>query len=350
MWRIAAIGENWDEPDGSGVLPAFIGDASNGAMAGVATMTLQDGVLARAAPRRSAGFSFPAAEVARMRAHPGFVPACRQAIAASIALYDGNRLINLLLGDRGRSAISFCCLYLHALRDPNDARSGLTLTRLKAICADQNIASPGRIEAFAVLMRVLGFLEKSPGDNDRRVRQLVPTERMLAAYRNRWRAIIDALSTMHPQAVQLREDMENPDFVRAFLRSSGDRFLAGFRPLSNPTARALFGERNAGFAIAGSLLIAGGADDFPPRRPLSVSISALARQFGVSRVHVRKLLRDAESESFIARPAGDNAGIVVLPPLTEAIFDMFANLFLVMIASAQEAGAEIGDMGRAHSA
>lgn len=313
-------------------------------------MTLQDEAPLRAASRRSASAGFSAAEVARLREHPKFTPACRQAVVSNVALYDGNRLINLLLGDRGRSTISFFCLYLHALRDPNDARSGLTLTRLKAVCADQNVASPGRIEAFTVLMRVLGFLQKSPGDNDRRVRQLTPTERMFAAYHSRWSALIDAISIVQPEAARLHEDFKDPAFTRAFLRSSGDRFLSGFRPIADPRARALFGERNAGLVIAGSLLTAGGAGDFPPRHPVSVSISALARQFGVSRVHVRKLLRDAAQGGFIARPDGDNAGIVVLPPLTEAIFGMFANLFLVMLRSAEDARAEIGDPRRVYSA
>jgi hypothetical protein len=319
-------------------------------MAGVATMTLQDEAPLRAAPRRSVGAGFPAAEVARLRTHPNFPQALRQACQSGIRLYNGNRLVNLLLGDRGRSTISFFCLYLHALRDPNDARSGLTLTRLKAICADQNIASPGRIEAFAVLMRVLGFLQKSPGDNDRRVRQLVPTERLLTAHRDRWFGLIDAMARMTPDVAQLRNDFDNEDFERAFLRHSGDRYLAGFRPLSDARARMLFGDRNAGMTIAFSLMCAGGADDFPPRRPVSLSISALARQYGVSRVHVRKLLRDAAEAGFISRPDGDNAGIVVLPPLHDAIGDFFANLFLVMTEAAQKARADVGDARRAHSA
>jgi hypothetical protein len=348
MWRIAAIGENWDHPDEFGVRLTFIRGASNGAMAGVATMTLQDEAPLRATSRRVSGAGFPAAEVARLRTHPDFPRAYRQACLSGIRLYNGNRLVNLLLGDRGRSAISFFCLYLHALRDPGDARSGLTLTRLKAICADQNIASPGRIEAFAVLMRVLGFLQKSPGDNDRRVRQLVPTERLLAAHRDRWLGVIDAMARMAPDVMQLRDDFGNEDFERAFLRHSGERYLAGFRPLSDSKARTLFGERNAGVTIAFSLMTAG--EEFPPRRPVSLSISALARQYGVSRVHVRKLLRDAESEGFIARPDGDNAGILVLPPLHDAIGDFFANLFLVMTDAAQKARAETGAAPRAHSA
>jgi hypothetical protein len=312
-------------------------------------MSLQGEAPVRAASRRAVGVGFPAADVARVRAHPNFPQACRQACLSGIRLYNGNRLVNLLLGDRGRSAISFFCLYLHALRDPRDARSGLTLTRLKAICADQNVASPGRIEAFAVLMRVLGFLQKSPGDNDRRVRQLIPTERLRATHRDRWFGLIDAMARMTPEVTQLRHDFADPDFERAFLRRSGDQYLAGFRPLSDPKARTLFGERNAGVMIAFSLMTAGG-DDFPPRRPVALSISALARQYGVSRVHVRKLLRDAAEAGFIARPEGDNAGIVVLPPLHDAIGDFFANLFLVMTTSAQRARDDIGAVRHAHSA
>ena len=35
-----------------------------------------------------------------------------------------------------------------------------------------------------------------------------------------------------------------------------------------------------------------GDDDFPPSRPVSISLSALARDFAVSRAHLRQLVRD----------------------------------------------------------
>ena len=304
----------------------------------------------RQVPRLAAAHGFTEAEVAALRALPGFDRACRLACLSGIELYEGNRLINLLLGDRGRSAISFFCLYLHSQRDPRDRRTGLTVTRLKAVCADQNVASPGRIEAFAVLMRVLGFLQQVRGDTDRRVRQLMPTERLYKAHRDRWFALLAVMSDVIPEAVRIRDEFRDEAFERAFLRRSGDRFLAGFRPLADRQARALFGDRNAGLMVAFSLMTAGGSRDFPPRQPVTLSISKLARQFGVSRVHVRKLLRDAAQAGYIARPDDDNAGTVVLPPLHDVVGNFFANMFLVLSACACDARADIAAMSLAKSA
>jgi len=84
--------------------------------------------------------------------------------------------------------------------------------------------------------------------------------------------------------------------------------------------------------IAFALVTAGGADNFPPRGPVKVSISALARQFGVSRVHVRTLLRDAASAGYIVWPDGIDAKVIVLPPLQDAVETFFASAFLYMRA------------------
>jgi DNA-binding GntR family transcriptional regulator len=75
----------------------------------------------------------------------------------------------------------------------------------------------------------------------------------------------------------------------------------------------------------------------PPSRPVPISVSRLARRFGVSRPHVLKLLNDAASEGFIERigPAGDRA--VVLPRLADAAQNFFATMFLFFADCAREA-------------
>jgi DNA-binding GntR family transcriptional regulator len=104
----------------------------------------------------------------------------------------------------------------------------------------------------------------------------------------------------------------------------------------------LFTDRNAGLMVAFSLLLDSCDDGFTPTRPVTVSISALSRRFGVSRVHVRKMLRDAGEEGFIARPKGDNGPIVVQPRLTQATQIFFATVFLFSVHCISAALDEIG--------
>jgi len=280
------------------------------------------------------------AEIAALKAHPQFPEACRQAAVSVITLYRGNRLVNALMNDRGRSAIIFLALYLHHQWRAEDPRSGLTMSRLKSICADQNIGSPGRIETFVMLMRMFGVLKHMPSPADQRVRRLAPTERLTAMLYERWRGLLDAMTPVMPEAATISAGLADETFARGLVRRLGEDFLAGKRPLEDRRARELFGDRNAGVMIALSLITAGGPGAFPPHNPVAVSISALARQFGVSRVHVRKLLRDAADAGYIRRATTDGAMIDLLPPLHAAVESFFTNAILMMRDSARGAKAE----------
>ena len=280
---------------------------------------------------------FTDADVAEWRAHPRFAEAVRQAAVMGLKQYRGNRLLNTLVSDRGRSAIGLLAAYLHQQRQPDDPRSGLTLSRLKAICADQNIGSPGRIEAVVVLMRLFGLLHQVRSADDRRVRQLVPTERLQAMMNDRWHAVFDAMALVSPEGKVYRDALADEAFERALVRRVAEDFLAGFRPMEDPNARELFGDRTAGLMIAFSLVTAGAPEEFPPRELVTVSISALARHFGVSRAHVRKLLRDAAAAGYISQPSGETSKVVVLPLLSTLVEKFFTNAFVVMRRCGREA-------------
>lgn len=61
------------------------------------------------------------------------------------------------------------------------------------------------------------------------------------------------------------------------------------------------------------------------QRPVPISISGLSSRFGISRVHVRTLLRDAEAAGLIERPEGH---VVLRPALREGILSFFAAVAL----------------------
>ena len=105
----------------------------------------------------------------------------------------------------------------------------------------------------------------------------------------------------------------------------------------------MFADRNAGMMILFSLIeTAAPNDTVPPRQPVTLSLSSVSRRFGVSRAHVRNLLRDAADMGLIQRSSGaDNSEYVVLAPLAEATRKFFATMFLVVAASIAAAIEEI---------
>jgi hypothetical protein len=68
-----------------------------------------------------------------------------------------------------------------------------------------------------------------------------------------------------------------------------------------------------------------------PEETRPVTVAGLARRLNVSRVHVRSLQRDAETEGLLVRH-GDSAPVTVLPAPIGALENFFASAF-VMIES-----------------
>jgi hypothetical protein len=280
-------------------------------------------------------------DIAALQAHPRFTAASRTAATGYIALWQGNRLLNVLLSDRIRLLISMFAVHLHFLRRPNDPHSGLTVSRMTALCSEQKFCSPGRAKAMLMLMRVFGYLAPSPNEADRRLRRLVPTERLMALHRARIQRQFEAVVMVFPEYAEAFSAHSHPDFAAFYICRFCDKFLAGFRFVDCAPDMRLFVDHNAGVMILCTMLLSGEVDDvYPPILPVPVSSSALSRRFGVSRAHVRRLLQDAEHQGLLERLDGDR--VRLLPRLAQAVSDFMAANFMLVADCAQGAFADIG--------
>ena len=231
-------------------------------------------------------------------------------------------------------------IHLHLLSRPNDPHSGLTVSRMTALCSEQKFCSPGRAKAILMLMRVFGHLAPAPNEADRRLRRLVPTDRLFAVHSERNRRLFRAIVMVLPEYAQAFSAQSHPGFTAAFVCRYCEQFLTGFRFTDAAPDMRLFVEHNAGIMILCSIMMAGEADDaYPPTRPVPVSASALSRRFGVSRAHVRRLLLEAEKRGLLERHGGDR--VRLLPRLVQASQDLMAAHFLLAADCAQGAYAEI---------
>ena len=283
-------------------------------------------------------------ELAALQAHPRFAAAHRTAATGFIELWQRNRILNALVNDRIRWHISQFAVYLHMLSRPNDPHSGLTVSRMTALCGEQDFCSPGRAKAILMLMRTFGYLAPAPNEADRRLRRLVPTERLMSLHAERNRRIFSAAAMVLPEYEGAFAAQSHPDFTALFVCRYCEYFLAGFRFLDLVPEMRLFPERNAGIVILCTILLSGEMDDaYPPMLPLRLSPSAVARRFGVSRAHVRRLLQDAANEGLVERVDGER--VRLLPRLRQGANDFMAVQFLLVAQCAQEACAELRRQG-----
>jgi hypothetical protein len=287
-------------------------------------------------------------KIAGLRAHPAFPQAARNMAIGLTGFYRGGPLLNWLMDDRARVVLSHVVLHCHFARDPANPSTGLTPTRIKQLCREFDLCSPGRATAMVSLMRFAGYLAPDPDAADRRRRPLVATPKLLELLRPRWRSHFLSGMPVFPDGAALAERLDDPVFVRAFVAAMFRRYEEGFRLIMYTPGLGLFGDRSAGMMIASTLLAAGAEDDtVPPSRPIPISISGLARRFNVSRVHVAKMLRDAANEGLLVRAGNNGEEITLAPALADALSVFYANAFIYFFDSAREAAASL-DAGAGH--
>jgi DNA-binding MarR family transcriptional regulator len=286
--------------------------------------------------------SAPAEAIASLRANPDFPRALRMSAAGLASLYRGSRLVNMLMDDKARLLFGYFALVLHFSAEPADPGSGLTQSRMKELCREFGICSAGRVEVMLSLMRYAGYLASAPDPRDRRFSRLVATPKLVELLRQRWRVHFAAMAPMLPEAEAALAAIGDDDFVAAMLKAMMARFRAGNRSIDVLSARStpaleLFGHRSGGMMVLASLLGQAEGDD------VTISVSGLARSFGVSRTHVLKLLADAEAEGLVrVTRRGSERSIRILLPLVEATQNLFAAVYVLLADSAREALAVIG--------
>jgi hypothetical protein len=263
-----------------------------------------------------------------VQAHPRFEAALRAYGIGTVTHYKGNRLFHAVMNDRARMLVASFVLHFHFESRPGDPLSGLTIARMRRVCSELKICSPGRVEALMMLMRFFGHLDSAPDQEDRRLRRLTPTEQLLDWNRKRLAYNFEAIAEIAPEGVEALARLSSADFVASVTSHIARAHLAGFFYVDHVPALRPFLERSAGLVILSSLCMSAPPEAvFPPRQPIRISFSALARNFGVSRPHIRRLIQDAAELGLMKRGA-DGETVQILAPLDAAMRRATAMAFL----------------------
>lgn len=269
-----------------------------------------------------------------IRHHPHFPSAIRESARVLIEEHARNRLLNRLISDRGRAQFGILALYLH-FYDP----AGLRASRMADLAAEVGICSRGRVKALLVLLRWAGHIEPAAASGDLRSRPLAPTETMQAAYRQRWRGLLEAIAPIIPEAGRVARSLDDPAIFAGFAVAVGGIIRSGFRILDHCPAIVPLAERDNGLLVLLRLATASpGPASLAGGEPFAVTISELAGAVRVSRSHALNLLREAERHGLIERQpnGGEAEGAIVRcrPLLADSLASFFAATYAVMGAGA----------------
>jgi len=218
--------------------------------------------------------------------HPNFDRALLAMAASAVQHYRGSWVLNRLLSDRGRVISAFMALDLqHGAAD----RSGFTLAQFKEEAARHGFASPGRVMAWAAAMRLMGYLV--PGESGRPQR-LVPTRKFFAMFRERAELNWPPMALIHPPVQRAIALAGDDTFLAHFAAGLMGLYRRGQRVLDGTPDLAAIAEREAGICILFSILLRDAAGE-------AIIIGHLARDFSVSRAHIRSILRSAQTSGMM---------------------------------------------------
>ncbi len=264
-------------------------------------------------------------------ADPRFPVACLELSTRMLRAAEGDQALDGMVKDAGRFLAANWAVYLHLT-------GGLTLPRLKDLCATSNLLSPGRARAVLIYLQYLGYVRPLPLAARGETRRYAPTPSLMRAFQTQIQAGLEAACVIEPAMASVLTRLDEPAALEKFLKIQGDGFVI-VAPLSDQTSPffRIFLHRHAGMQMLHLILVSAAEEDgFPPRGPVSISAAAAARRLRVSRPHVMRLLADAEREGLLTRGPG---GTVTLSASTrDSIQRMLAaRLIGYMICAAKTA-------------
>ncbi|CAH1673579.1 hypothetical protein [Chelatococcus asaccharovorans] len=239
-------------------------------------------------------------------AHPHFGTARDIYIREMLELHENQPTENRLLIDGGTASIFFSVIIMNAGYQPHVRSTWPTMQLLKSQMETHGIASGRRTHDIVRRLIDLGYITTFTTQRDRRSTLLAPTDKMLAHDQRSLIVYFHPLHALFPDP-GYPEPMRRDRAFHRVAREVSIAFLAHAQQFirANPVI-TFFLPRQAGHMILTKLMhLCGDEDDHGVPK---VSFVRIGDSFGVSRTHVRKLLREAESFGFV-RLSGDSVAV-----------------------------------------
>jgi AraC-like DNA-binding protein len=233
---------------------------------------------------------------AALAEHPSLGAAAGALASAMSSLSSADGPLKRIFIDAGRYIAVMAAYYLHE-------EGELTLARLKALCAGSQLLSAGRARAVLRQLEHQGYVTSEPEGGERGRRYAI-AEPLASEWLAHLRAALAAARPIEP-AVDLVLSAPDDGPIRTFARLHAEALLATpAHDVVEPALIRVFMHPLAGNQILWTLTLLAAEDEFPPRVAGPLNLSALAKRFGVSRTHLKRIFLAAEREG-VARLGRD---------------------------------------------
>ncbi len=260
----------------------------------------------------------------RVRASPRYPDAARAFARSMLAQAAADRTLDTVLKDAGRNVAAKCLAYLHVT-------GGLTLPRLKALCASTGLVSPGRARTLLICLQHLGYATPAPRCENKAPTRYDPTPRFLETWRRQMHATLESAAVIEPAVSGVLARLDAPAVFESYVRCISEAYLEGLKNVdtTDPFFRT-FMHSYAGTQIVHGLVVQG-KDAFPPEGPIAFQLTETAKRFSVSRLHVRRMMEGAQREGLLHLADG---ALVLTPAGRAAVDHIYATQLIVFLVTA----------------
>ncbi len=242
--------------------------------------------------------------------------------------------------DEIRLIVGAYVLNRHFAYSSSDPSSGVTVADVQSFCTLHALAGHNRIGALLNALRQAGYLRQTKDLRDKRIKRLEATRAGLTIAKQIITPYLQALAQLQHVDHAVRRVEIDDGFLGALARHCSNYFLIHGTLVDLVPEMRLFMARDAGFEILLKLVATEMPGEILKDRTVHFHYGAVADYFGVSRVHVRRLLEDAAEEGYLTLHGPGGRAIEIHANLFELVDNFVALQMALLLQAVLQAGAK----------
>jgi DNA-binding MarR family transcriptional regulator len=264
-----------------------------------------------------------------LRSHPDFAATAVDLARSMVQLFEGRYLVNKAMANVARQTV--CIAILSSYFGQTEQNGGTFLSTIQRLTTAMRVCSKNTTAATVALLERLGLVVRVKNDRDRRWLHIQPTEDLVAAARDYQRILLTAADTLFPSrnyraSFEVDRGIEQRCFAVGLYSH-----IAVHTSVFSSARSQVFMDADGGAILLFKLLSLKGKTWQSGDAIVEFPFDEIGSLFGLSRTHVRRLMRKAEAAGFVRLLQKGGRQVRILQPLE----DLFENIVAASVARAQ---------------
>ena len=284
---------------------------------------------AKACPNPGSGAEWFRQRIRDLRWHPEFAATAVEVARSTVLLSEGRYLVNRAMANIARQTV--CVAILSSYFGQADRSGGAFLSSIQRLTTAMDVCSKNTTAATVALLERLGLVMRVENQQDRRWLHIQPTEHLVSAARDWHRIFLTAADALSP-STNYRASFDRDQGIQERCFAVGlYSHTAVHTSVFNSARSQVFMNTDGGTVLLFKLLSLKGTTQQAGDPIVEFPFDEIGSLFGLSRTHIRRLMRKAEAGGFVRLLQKGGRQVRILPSLV----DLFENIIAANVIRLQ---------------